>query len=47
MKNQINELDFTPQGKIEKEMNFAQAVAVSAVIVIILLIIGNLVIGLD
>lgn len=42
-----NELDFTPQGDIEKEMNFAQAFALAAVVVLALLIIGNLVIGLD
>lgn len=42
------ELDFTPVGiKIEKELNFAQAFAIAAGLVLFFLVIGNLVLGLN
>lgn len=43
-----NEIDFTPEGmEMEKELNFAQAFGLATVVVIVLLVLGNLVIGLD
>ncbi len=45
MKNKT-EFDFTPQG-VEKELNFAQSCGLAAVILVVLLVLGNLFLGLD
>ena len=48
MSNQFGEdFDFTPTGDIEKELNFAQACAITAVVVVALLFVGNILIGLN